>query len=167
MMPMMRSLSYAAMAAAAVASAPGVAFAAGQCTEVHVMVTAGPEEDVLTKYAQSDFQTKTGIKAVVETVSRDLWPSRAAREFTANQADFDLVALNSSAGDPVWVGRGKSKDLNTVLPPDLVKNILPKLVEAATYNGKLVAVPQYWNTEMYFYRKDLFADPKNQEAFKA
>jgi ABC-type glycerol-3-phosphate transport system substrate-binding protein len=95
------------------------------------------------------------------------WPSRAAREFTANQAEFDLVALNSSEGDPVWVGRGKSKDLRQVLSPDLIKNILPKLVEAATYNGKLVAVPQYWNTEMYFYRKDLFGEPKNKAEFKA
>lgn len=143
------------------------AFAAGKCTEVRVMVTAGPEEDVLAKFARSDFQAKTGINAVVETVSRDLWPSRAAREFTANQAEFDLVALNSSAGDPVWVGRGKSKDLRQVLSPDLIKNILPKLVEAATYNNKLVAVPQYWNTEMYFYRKDLFGEPKNQAEFKA
>jgi hypothetical protein len=39
---------------------------------VRVMVTAGPEEDVLAKFARSDFQAKTGISAVVETVSRDL-----------------------------------------------------------------------------------------------
>ena len=45
-------------------------------------------------------------------------------------------------------------------PPALIDNILPKLREAATYNDKLVAVPQYWNTEMYFYRKDLFARPE-------
>ena len=51
--------------------------------------------------------------------------------------------------------------------PNLIDTILPKLREAATYNDKLVAVPQYWNTEMYFYRKDLFADAKNQADFKA
>jgi multiple sugar transport system substrate-binding protein len=161
------STSWTLAVAAAAISLSNPAFAAGKCTEVRVMVTAGPEEDVLAKFARSDFQAKTGINAVVETVSRDLWPSRAAREFTANQAEFDLVALNSSAGDPVWVGRGKSKDLRQVLSPDLIKNILPKLVEAATYNNKLVAVPQYWNTEMYFYRKDLFGEPKNQAEFKA
>ena len=131
------------------------------------MVTAGPEEDVLIKYAQSDFEQQTGIKASIETVSRDLWPSRAAREFTDDKASYDLVALNSSAGDPVWVARGKSQDLRKLLPADLIENILPKLREAATYNDKLVAVPQYWNTEMYFYRKDLFADAKNQADFKA
>ena len=131
------------------------------------MVTAGPEEDILIKYAQSDFEKQTGIHASIETVSRDLWPSRAAREFTDDAASYDLVALNSSAGDPVWVARGKSQDLRKLLPADLIDNILPKLREAATYNDKLVAVPQYWNTEMYFYRKDLFADPKNQADFKA
>ena len=77
------------------------------------------------------------------------------------------MALNSSAGDPVWVALGKSQDLRKILPADLIENILPKLREAASYNDKLVAVPQYWNTEMYFYRKDLFADAKNQADFKA
>ena len=143
------------------------AFAADECKEVRVMVTAGPEEDVLIKYAQSDFEQQTGIKASIETVSRDLWPSRAAREFTDDNATYDLVALNSSAGDPVWVARGKSQDLRKLLPADLIEGILPKLREAATYNDKLVAVPQYWNTEMYFYRKDLFSDAKNQADFKA
>jgi len=143
------------------------AFAADECKEVRVMVTAGPEEDVLIKYAQSDFEQQTGIKASIETVSRDLWPSRAAREFTDDNATYDLVALNSSAGDPVWVARGKSQDLRKLLPASLIESILPKLREAATYNDKLVAVPQYWNTEMYFYRKDLFADAKNQADFKA
>ena len=131
------------------------------------MVTAGPEEDVLIKYAKSDFEKQVGITATIETVSRDLWPARAAREFTAERAEYDLVALNSSAGDPVWVGLGKSQDLRKILPPALVENILPKLREAASYNDKLVAVPQYWNTEMYFYRKDLFADATNQSDFKA
>lgn len=154
-------------ATALVACSVGPVMAAGQCTEVRVMVTAGPEEDVLIKHAQSEFQAQTGIKASIETVSRDLWPSRAAREFTAGQAEFDLVALNSSAGDPVWVARGKSMDLRKVLSPATIDSILPKLREAATYNDKLVAVPQYWNTEMYFYRKDLFADAKNRADFKA
>jgi ABC-type glycerol-3-phosphate transport system substrate-binding protein len=155
------------VAAVAVIAAVASVSAAEACKEVRVMVTAGPEEDVLMKYAQSDFEKQTGIKASVETVSRDLWPSRAAREFTGDQANYDLVALNSSAGDPVWVARGKSQDLRKLLPAAVVESILPKLREAATYNDKLVAVPQYWNTEMYFYRKDLFADPKNKADFKA
>ena len=93
-------------------------FAADECKEVRVMVTAGPEEDILIKYAKSDFETLTGITASIETVSRDLWPSRAAREFTDDTASYDLVALNSSAGDPVWVARGKSQDLRKLLPAD-------------------------------------------------
>ena len=143
------------------------AFAADECKEVRVMVTAGPEEDVLIKYAKSDFEKQSGITAAIETVSRDLWPARAAREFTSKQAEYDLVALNSSAGDPVWVAWGSRRTFARSCRPALVENILPKLREAASYNDKLVAVPQYWNTEMYFYRKDLFADAKNQTDFKA
>jgi multiple sugar transport system substrate-binding protein len=135
--------------------------------QLRVMVTAGPEEDLLAKYAKSDFEKQSGIHVTIETVSRDLWPARAAREFTADQAEYDLVALNPSAGDPCWAARGNSVDLRTLLPPSVVANILPKLRDAMIYNDKLVAVPQYWNTEMYFYRKDLFADAANQAKFKA
>ena len=77
------------------------------------------------------------------------------------------MALNSSAGDPVWVAWESRRIFARSCRPALIENILPKLREAATYNDKLVAVPQYWNTEMYFYRKDLFADAKNQADFKA
>jgi ABC-type metal ion transport system substrate-binding protein len=90
-------------AAVIVCGASASALAEDECTEVRVMVTAGPEEDILIKYAQSDFEKQTGIHASIETVSRDLWPSRAAREFTDDAASYDLVALNSRAGDPVWV----------------------------------------------------------------
>jgi len=157
----------AVVSALTVGMTTSLATAQDACKEVRVMVTAGPEEDVLIKFAKSDFEQQTGISASIETVSRDLWPARAAREFTSEQSEYDLVALNSSAGDPVWVALGKSKDLRKILPADLIDNILPKLREAAFYNDKLVAVPQYWNTEMYFYRKDLFADPANQSDFKA
>ena len=34
-------------------------------------------------------------------------------------------------------------------------------------DGKLMAIPQYWNAPMYFYRKDLFSDSKNKSDFKA
>lgn len=162
-----KEAAIAALGGVSLALSAAPALAAEACNKVRVMVTAGPEEDVLAKHAKSDFEKQTGIQAAVETVSRDLWPARAAREFTTDKAEFDLVALNSSEGDPVWVARGHSADLSKALPQALVDNILPKLREAATYNGKLVAVPQYWNTEMYFYRKDLFADPNNQTAFKA
>jgi multiple sugar transport system substrate-binding protein len=157
----------ALLAVCGIAAGTSSAQATGDCTEVRVMVTAGPEEDVLIKYANSDFAKQSGIKPSIDTVSRDLWPSRAAREFTGDKASYDLVALNPSEGDPVWVARAKSIDLRKILPPNVIANLLPKLVEAANYNDKLVGVPQYWNTEMYFYRKDLFADAKNQADFKA
>jgi len=100
-------------------------------------------------------------------VARDLWASRAVREFTSDRATYDLVALNSGAGDPTWAARGNAMDLRKVLPAALVDNILPKLREGAFFNDKLAAVPQYWNTQMYFYRKDLFGDANNQADFKA
>ena len=162
-----RALGAALVGAVLFGALASAALAAEECREVRVLVTSGPEPDVLIKYAHSDFEKQTGIQASIETVARDLWPSRAVREFTSDRATYDLVALNSGAGDPTWVARGNSMDLRKLLPADLVDNILPKLREGAFFNDKLAAVPQYWNTQMYFYRKDLFGDAKNQADFKA
>ena len=112
-----RSRRSSARRAITIGATVSAAFAADECKEVRVMVTAGPEEDVLIKYAQSDFEQQTGIKASIETVSRDSGrPGRRASSPTT-QAKYDLVALNSSAGDPVWVARGKSQDLRKLCLP--------------------------------------------------
>ena len=161
-----RPLCAALVATALLGGLATPALAADECREVRVLVTSGPEPDVLIKYAHSDFEKQTGIQASIETVARDLWASRAVREFTADRATYDLVALNSGAGDPTWAARGNSVDLRKLLPSSVVDNILPKLKEGAFFNDKLAAVPQYWNTQMYFYRKDLFGDPSNRTAFK-
>jgi len=56
---------------------------------------------------------------------------------------------------------------NFLDPSDLAK-LDPHLKELVTMDdGKVMAVPQYWNAPMYFYRKDLFDDPKNKSDFKA
>ena len=51
-------------AAFTIGATVSAAFAADECKEVRVMVTAGPEEDVLIKYAQSDFEQQTGINGI-------------------------------------------------------------------------------------------------------
>ena len=94
---------------------------------------------------------------------------RPARRASSPTTQASTTSWRSIPAPAIRFGsaRGKSQDLRKLLPADLIENILPKLREAATYNDKLVAVPQYWNTEMYFYRKDLFGDAKNQADFKA
>src|SRR5579863_6799618 len=86
----LKKAAIAALGGVGLAMSAAPAFAAEACNKVRVMVTAGPEEDVLAKHAKSDFEKQTGIQAAIETVSRDLWPARAAREFTTDKAEFDL-----------------------------------------------------------------------------
>ena len=45
--------------AVAVSTSTSFAMAQDACKEVRVMVTAGPEEDVLIKYAKSDFEKQS------------------------------------------------------------------------------------------------------------
>ena len=140
--------------------------AADTCTEVRIMATAGPESDFAAKYAKAEFEKTTGIRVVFDTVSRDIQTQRASAEFVGSTGQYDIVFIGSQ--DKLWVGRARSMDMNKFVPEADIAKLIPRLRQLATMdNGKLVAIPQYWNAPMYFYRKDLFSDPKNKAEFQA
>lgn len=152
---------------AGLAAGAGSAYAADACTEVKVMGSAGPETDALVKYAALDFEKASGIKANIDIVARDMQGQRESAEFVADAGQYDVVLIGGP-DDKLWVGRAHSVDLRKILPEKELANIVPRVKELATMDdGKLMAVPQYWNAPMYFYRKDLFADAKTQGDFKA
>jgi len=155
-----------ALAPALMTAAPR-AEAAGTCAEVKVMGTGGPEVDVAAKYAKADFEKATGIAVVFDIVARDIQPQRVTAEFVGDGGgQYDVVLVGSQ--DKLWLGRAHSVDMRKFLPESVIAKLVPHLRDLATMDdGKLVAIPQYWNTPMYFYRKDLFSDPKNKSEFVA
>jgi multiple sugar transport system substrate-binding protein len=159
------AVSALALASALVAAAPR-AHAQDACTEVRVMATAGPEAEFAAKTAKEDFEKATGIKVVFDTVSRDIQAQRATSEFVSSSGQYDVVFVGNQ--DKLWIGRAHSVDMNKFLPASDVAKLIPQIrALATTDDGKLVAIPQYWNTTMYFYRKDLFLDPQNKTQFRA
>jgi multiple sugar transport system substrate-binding protein len=157
-------LAVAVLAFAATAATPQVK-AAEACTEVKVMASAGPESDVVAKYAKEDFEKSTRIAANIDTVARDIQAQRETAEFVDDAGQYDVIF--TSGEDKLWAGRAHTVDMRNFLPASDIAKLLPQLRDLATMDdGKLMAIPQYWNAPMYFYRKDLFNDPKNKSDFK-
>ncbi len=160
------AIAAAALTSTAMMSA-SQAYAADACTEVKVMASAGPESDVVAKYAKQDFEKATGITATIDTVARDVQAQRESAEFVGDAGEYDVIFI-AGGEDKLWVGRAHSVDMRKFADPSDIAKLDPHLKDLATMDdGKLMAVPQYWNAPMYFYRKDLFEDPKNKSDFKA
>lgn len=161
----LRARSLLMLASVLIAAAPQ-ARAADTCTEVRVMATAGPEPEFAAKYAKAEFEKATGITVVFDTVSRDIQTQRASAEFVGNTGQYDIILIGNQ--DKLWVGRAASADMHKLLPASDIAKLVPRIRDLATMdNGKLVGIPQYWNTTMYFYRKDLFSGAKNKSEFRS
>jgi len=130
---------------------------------VRVLAVAGPETDVLIKYAQ-EFEKATGITASIEQVARPLWNDRKVKELIQDSGLYDVVMIGGG-DDLLWVKeKGHWQALDDYLNPADKEQII--LADYYKKDGKLFGVPQYYNFPMLFYRKDLLEDPKEQAAFK-
>jgi multiple sugar transport system substrate-binding protein len=132
---------------------------------VRVLAVAGPETDALIAHA-ADFEKATGITASIEQVARPLWGQRKVRELSEDSGIYDVVMIGGG-DDNTWLKyKAHAQNLSKLLSPDSISKLIhPEWF--TTTDGKLVGVPQYYNFPMLFYRKDLFADPKEQSAFQA
>jgi ABC-type glycerol-3-phosphate transport system substrate-binding protein len=139
--------------------------AAAGAKVVRVLAVAGPETDALINHA-ADFEKATGITASIEQVARPLWGQRKVRELIEDSGLYDVVMVGGG-DDNTWLKyKAHATDLSTLLSADTLAQLI-NIDKFKTADGKLLGVPQYFNFPMLFYRKDLFADPAEQAAFKA
>jgi len=133
---------------------------------VRVLCVAGPESDILAKYAVQDFESATGITASIEIVSRSLWSGRIVKELIEDAGIYDVVMVGGG-DDLCWVkAKGHTIPLETYLTEEEMEKIYLRELWT-TENGNLMGVPQYINFPMLFYRKDLLEDPTEKANFLA
>lgn len=117
-----------------------------------------------------DFTKETGIKVEVNQIPWSDFETKVNAAWTAQSPDFDMVV-----GDSQWLGKaatGKHYADLTEWVNDAANFPKADNEEAAVKNygefaGKLYAIPCMADAVGFAYRKDLFDDPKNKEAFKA
>lgn len=88
---------------------------------------------------------------------------RLSAEMASGGASFDVATI-----DVVWIPRFAefAEPLDTLFTEDVIADIFPSLVADAQVDGHFVGMPTWANTEIMFYRKDLWENPDEQAAFK-
>ena len=118
-----------------------------------------------------DYEKATGVAVKVHQIPWSNYQDQVFLNFGNKTTSFDIVV-----GDSQWLGRGaQSKlylDLTDWLPTVVdVKSIHPQalryLCEYPGGSGHYFAAPCETDAVGFAYRKDWFADPKEQAAFKA
>lgn len=118
-----------------------------------------------------EYEKATGVKVTVQQIPWQTYQDQVFLNFGNKQTDFDIVI-----GDSQWIGRGATKGLYleltdwakaTVKLDEINKTALKYLCEYPTGSGRLFALPCETDAVGFAYRKDWFADPAEQAAFKA
>ena len=110
------------------------------------------------------YKKETGTEvSLVELPYAGLY-DRISSELKAGSPSFDVAAL-----DAIWLtafapGLAPVDDLFT---DDVKSDLFGGLVSEAQVDGHFVGMPVWTNSEILFYRKDLFEDEKNKADFQA
>jgi multiple sugar transport system substrate-binding protein len=116
------------------------------------------------------FTEETGIVANVETTPWSDFQTKTFNEFAARGDAYDIIV-----GDSQWLGRGATQGHYVDLTDWIKKRGVDKSMAPATItayseypkgSGKYWAVPVEGDACGWSYRKDLFEDPMEKEAFR-
>lgn len=119
----------------------------------------------------NEYEKVSGVKVTVVQEPWGTFSDRVFTEFAGKGASYDLVV-----GDSQWLGQGATQghyvDISDIFMTDLNgKSLSPATVAAyAEYpagSGKYWSYPTEGDAIGWSYRKDLFEDPAEKEAFKA
>jgi multiple sugar transport system substrate-binding protein len=143
-------------------------------THLQVIAEATANSEILEKLLP-DFQSKTGIQVTLNQAPYDNLIQKAVLDFATKSGTYDVLSipyeyLGSFAGKQYI----QIEDDFVKAPPEGVPatynsaDIIPALWTASSlWEGHWYGAPSNSAVMMMFYRKDLFSDPTEQQAFKS
>ncbi|GAA1585032.1 hypothetical protein GCM10009804_46630 [Kribbella hippodromi] len=110
------------------------------------------------------YQQQTGTTVELVELPYDGLYDRIQTELGAGKTSFDVAAL-----DAIWLSAfsGGMSPLDGLFTDDVKRDLFPGLVTEAQVNGSYVGMPAWTNSEILYYRTDLFGDPKEKATFQA
>lgn len=129
-------------------------------------------EDLTIKMAEvntAEFEKQTGLKLKTMTAPYLDHKTKIMQDVMNKSGTYDLVIIEwRMIGDVYNAGYVQPLDeWVTKYDPDLDDMVSPFNTVWSTYDGKTIALPTDGDTWILYYRKDLFEDPQEKEAFKA
>jgi ABC-type glycerol-3-phosphate transport system substrate-binding protein len=129
---------------------------------ITVLVEAGGHGEL--QPVADQFEKDTGTAVTFVELPYDGLYNRLNSEFSSGSLSFDVAALDS-----VWLPTFAEAltPLDDMFTDDVQSDLFPALVTEAQVNGSFVGMPAWTNSEILYYRTDLFDDPTQQANFKA
>ncbi|MCI4061097.1 sugar ABC transporter substrate-binding protein [Micromonospora sp. R77] len=108
------------------------------------------------------FKQDTGTTVTLVELPYDGLFNRLTSELASGKPSFDVCAV-----DAVWIPllANKLAPLDGLFTAEVKNDLFPALVSEAQSGGAFIGMPVWTNSEILFYRKDLFEDPKEKAAF--
>lgn len=159
------TMTIAALGASALALS-GCGVGGGEATaggdELTVLVEGGGLAEL--QPVADAYKEETGTTVtLVELPYAGLY-DRISSELSSGQVSFDVAAL-----DAIWLSAFADGivPLDDLFTDEVKDDLFPGLVSEAQVDGAFVGMPVWTNSEILFYRTDLFEDPKEQADFQA
>jgi ABC-type glycerol-3-phosphate transport system substrate-binding protein len=110
------------------------------------------------------YQKETGTTVELVELPYDGLYDRIQTELGSGKTSFDVAAL-----DAIWLSAFSAgvSPLDDLFTDDVKRDLFPGLVTEAHVGGSYVGMPVWTNSEILYYRTDLFGDPKEKAAFQA
>ena len=142
-------------------------------TQLNVIAEATVNSQVLESLLP-DFEKKTGIKVQLEQAPYDQLVQKAVLDYSTKRGNYDVISIPYE-----YLGAFASKKYLQPVEPLMEKNqaafgdgfdtsdILPELWKASSnWGGTVYGYPSNSATTMMMYRKDLFENADEKQAFK-
>lgn len=110
------------------------------------------------------FEEQTGHTVEFVNVPYGSVFDRLTAEMATDGAAFDVATI-----DVVWMSHFApfAEPLDDLFTDEVINDLFPSLVADAQIGGSFIGMPTWANTEIIFYRKDMWEDPDEQAAFEA
>ncbi|MHA6669843.1 ABC transporter substrate-binding protein [Homoserinimonas sp. A447] len=110
------------------------------------------------------YKDETGTTIKLVELPYDGLYDRIQTELGSGSVSFDIAAL-----DAIWLSAFADgvAPLDDLFTDEVKSDLFPGLVSEAQIDGTYVGMPIFTNSEILYYRTDLFNDPANQAEFEA
>lgn len=110
------------------------------------------------------YKEQTGTTVTLVELPYDGLYDRIQTELGSGSVSFDIAAL-----DAIWLSAFAAgvEPLNELFTDEVQGDLFPGLVSEAQVDGLFVGMPIFTNSEILFYRTDLFDDATNMADFEA
>lgn len=130
---------------------------------ITVLCEGGSPAFAVAKKTVDEFKAKTGYEVKIDAVPYMGVFDKLRAEVASGAGAIDVATI-----DILWfpaLAKGL-QPLADLVTDDVKKDLLPGVLEGGSYKGQVYGLPTWTNCKTLLYRKDLFEDSKEKEAFK-